>query len=606
MKKLLFLAIALVFSGLSYGQYFNESFDGTTFPPTGWTQTQVAGTGLWTRVTTGVDPTCLPHSGAGMLEYNSYDYLNAASAALISPVIDLTTASANTVLEFWMYRDNGNLTTRDSLSFYINTTASLTGATFLAKYIRIKSLAPVETGLDGWYKYQVPIPVSFNTATNYLIIKSFSAWGNNMFVDDIRILDPVAGNAAPTNITFTGTTATGTTVGWTDNSTNEYSFNLYMSTNPTTGFVPVAYIASTTTGTTGTTYSKTITSLFSSTPYYFRVFSNAGLESSTYLSGSTTTNTGTIAGGVKTVGPTGTYPSLTAAFADITTNGLAGSVELALQSNYVSTVETFPIAVSTAATATKTIKVYPAATGLSITSDNATGTINFNGASYVTFDGRVNATGTTKDLVIANTVKTGYAIKFINDATYNTIKYCSTQGVDTTGIGVINFGTTTGINGTANGNSYNDIDYCDVRDGATTPLNAIFSDGTGGGENKNNTVSNCNIYNFYYNGLFSRGISLAASTAWSILNNSFYQTAVRNPTLATSYSVIYINSGDNHNITGNYIGGSAPLCAGTPFTLNGLTLSHNLFCIRIAASSGVNTNNIQGNTIANMLLVAIR
>ncbi|MCX6231642.1 MAG: T9SS type A sorting domain-containing protein [Bacteroidetes bacterium] len=606
MKKLLTLLIALVFSGLTYGQYLAESFDNVTFPPTGWTQTQVAGTGLWDRVTLGTYPTCNPHSGAAMIRYDSYDYLAAASAAMISPVIDLTTITSSTVLEFWMYRDNGNLTLSDSLSFWINTTASVTGATFLGKYIRIKSQAPVETGLDGWYKYQIPIPMSFNTATNYIILKSYSLYGNSMYIDDIRVLNPAAGNAAPTNMTFTGTSFGGTTVGWTDNSTNEYSFSLYMSTNPTSGFVLIEpYIASTTTSGTGSTYSKTITGLNPTTQYYFRVSANAGLESP-YLTGNTTTTAGTLSG-VKTVGPTGNYASLTAAFADINTNGLSGNIELTLQSTYVSTVETFPIVPSKGATASKTIKVYPLATGLSITSANANGTLNFDGAAYVTFDGRVNATGTTKDLVISNTLNTSSTIKYLNDAIYNNLKYCTIQGVDSTGIGVVNFGTTNGVNGTANGNSYNKIDNCDIRDGATTPLNAIYASGTSGGDNKFDTISNCNIYNFYRSYACNPvGFYLTSgNTSWAILNNSIYQTVPRNPTGAVGYNIILLGAGENHTVAGNYIGGSAPLCGGTPFTLNG-SLANFIYVVRITgATSSTSNNYIQGNTIANISFQSI-
>ena len=609
MKKLFFLLIALTLSGLSYGQYLAESFDNATFPPSGWTQTQVTGTGLWERVTAstpGTDPTCLPHSGAGMAKFNSWDYPAATSAVLISPAINLTTITAGTVLEFWMYRDNGNPTLPDSLSFWINTTASLTGATFLGKYIRLKSQAPIETGLDGWYKYQVPIPISFNTATNYIMLKSFSLYGNNMHVDDIRVQFPAAGNAAPTNMTFTNTTFGGTTVGWTDNSTNEYSFSLYMSTSPTSGFALIdPFIPSTTTSATGSTYSKTITGLSPTTQYYFRVSANAGLESA-YLTGNTTTIAGTLSG-VKTVGPTGNYASLTAAFAAINTSGLSGNIELSLQSTYVSSVETFPIIPSKGATASKTIKVYPLATGLSITSANATGTLNFDGAAYVTFDGRVNATGSSKDLVISNTLNTSSTVKYLNDATYNNLKYCSIQGVDSTGIGVINFGTTVGINGITNGNSYNKIDNCDIRDGVTTPLNAIYASGTSGGENKSDTISNCNIYNFYRSyacnpvGLYVG----SGNTAWAILNNSIYQTVPRNPTGAVGYNVILVGGGDNYTISGNYIGGSAPLCGGTPFTLNGLTIGNFIYCVRITASAGVNPNSIQGNTFANISLQSL-
>ena len=112
-----------------------------------------------------------------------------------------------------------------------------------------------------------------------------------------------------------------------------------------------------------------------------------------------------------------------------TSSGISNSVIFELQSTYVSSVETFPLTISqvTCFSATKTVTIRPAsgATGLSITSANATGTINFDGGDYVIFDGRPGGTGTTSQLSISNTVTTGYAIQFINNATFNSIKYCS-------------------------------------------------------------------------------------------------------------------------------------------------------------------------------------
>src|SRR5215203_3898312 len=47
--------------------------------------------------------------------------------------------------------------------------------------------------------------------------------------------------------------------------------------------------------------------------------------------------------GTRTVGPTGNYASLTAAFADLNLNGVCGTMLLELQAAYASGVETFPI-----------------------------------------------------------------------------------------------------------------------------------------------------------------------------------------------------------------------------------------------------------------------
>ncbi len=164
-----------------------ESFDNATFPPTGWLNFQESGTGLWTRVTVTAYPSGFnPHSGAGMTCFNSYNYSTGTTASLISSVFSLTAGSAK--LGFWMLRDAGYNTTADKVDFMINTTASSTGATLLGTINRAKGLAPVETGADGWYYYEFAIPAGFNTATNYIILKANSQYGNDMYVDDVSVI----------------------------------------------------------------------------------------------------------------------------------------------------------------------------------------------------------------------------------------------------------------------------------------------------------------------------------------------------------------------------------------------------------------------------------
>ena len=96
--------------------------------------------------------------------------------------------------------------------------------------------------------------------------------------------------------------------------------------------------------------------------------------------------------GIKAVGPTGDYASITAAIADIQMQTLGGPLILELQSNYVSTVETFPLVFSnltTTAVNTLTLRPQLGATNLLITSaDTTAATVDLNGAQFVTIDGR--------------------------------------------------------------------------------------------------------------------------------------------------------------------------------------------------------------------------
>src|SRR5262245_33938759 len=76
--------------------------------------------------------------------------------------------------------------------------------------------------------------------------------------------------------------------------------------------------------------------------------------------------------GLKSVGPTGDYTTLTAAIADIQSQGLSGPFTLELQSGYQSSSETFPINFSNlpGSSAANTLTVRPdgGATNLAIVS----------------------------------------------------------------------------------------------------------------------------------------------------------------------------------------------------------------------------------------------
>ena len=140
--------------------------------------------------------------------------------------------------------------------------------------------------------------------------------------------------------------------------------------------------------------------------------------------------------GTKTVGASGDYLNLTSAFAAITTQSLNGNIVLQLAADYpdVLNPETFPIVAPTSSSiGSFTVNVYPTAGGLTITGNSATGILNLSGTKNITIDGRVNAVGTTTDLVIANSdITSGYVVQFANISTANTLRYCSIRGGSTT------------------------------------------------------------------------------------------------------------------------------------------------------------------------------
>ncbi len=282
--------------------------------------------------------------------------------------------------------------------------------------------------------------------------------------------------------------------------------------------------------------------------------------------------------GTKTIGPTGDYASLTAAIADIQAQTLGGALVLELQAAYVSTVETFPLVftnLTTTAARTLTLRPQTGATNLSIsTFNNTRATVDLDGAQFVTIDGRPGGVGTAKQLTIANTNTSGIALRFINESSNNLLQHLTFRGVNTGAFeGTVVFSDTTG----PNGNDNNTITFCDICDGASTPANGIYAEGTGTTTEQNNSgnaITNCNVFNFYRStAVDASGMFITSgNTGWTISGNSFYQTTNRAGVAATVRAIHLSNTSNNsHTVTGNFIGGTAPNAGGTPWTTTGTT-----------------------------------
>jgi hypothetical protein len=178
------LAVSLLasFAGRSQVTY-TESFDGTTFVPTGWTNLLSSGSNSWFRVTAGLYPSQLPHSGAGEARFDSYDYYGGVRS-LITPPFSLATNTAGANMTFWMYRDNGYMGTFDLIDVFYNTAPSISGATLAGTINREISATPTVAS-NGWYQYSLTIPSGVTGTTNYWIFRATSDYGNDIYIDDI-------------------------------------------------------------------------------------------------------------------------------------------------------------------------------------------------------------------------------------------------------------------------------------------------------------------------------------------------------------------------------------------------------------------------------------
>ena len=296
------------------------------------------------------------------------------------------------------------------------------------------------------------------------------------------------------------------------------------------------------------------------------------------------------------------YRTLKDAFDAINAHDLYGNVVLQIVDNTIEygtavLYESGHLGVSSYTSVT----IYPTGPGLTIGRDPSMTDellIDLNGADKVTFDGRVNATGTTADLTISNSITGTDAstIRFINSAQNNTIQYCNIEGSSTNVSGGLLFFSGS-VSGT--GNNGNKIDHNNITGAASgRAFNTIFSSGTALKENSGNSITNNNIYNFLNDSNPSNGIFVSSnSTGWTITGNSFYETTSFAPVTSDAYNIIKVDNsaGDGFDISDNNIGSNAALCGGTAWTKT--NSAGNAFCAIFLNAGTVNTSNIQNNTI---------
>lgn len=370
-----------------------------------------------------------------------------------------------------------------------------------------------------------------------------------------------------------------------------------------------------------------------STAYDFYVYSYNSVcvgqpfyNTTSPLSGTKSTNGCPVFASTIVIDPAGTrvdgslYNSLTDALLDLSGCIILQPTVIQLASNYTAAGEVFPLVLPSiaGASATNTITIRPAvgATNLSISGASALpatlgSVVYLNGGQYWIIDGRPGGTGSTSQLTIENTDATigSAAVRFINGAQFNTLTYCTLRSVNPgVASGTVSFATSTTV-----GNSNNTISFCDIREGGAGTSNVgLSSVGSAGFANDNNTIQSNNIYNFWTPTQNSYGIYISDNTTnWTISGNSIYQTVSRTQTAGAdrNWAGIYISpttasTVTGLNITGNYIGGTAPLCGGTPLTLSDNGTGNIVFRGIFGQVGTASPTSIQGNTIQNIAVTS--
>ena len=270
-----------------------------------------------------------------------------------------------------------------------------------------------------------------------------------------------------------------------------------------------------------------------------------------------------------TVGAGGNYSNLKAAFDAVNSGAVTGVVTIAIISSTSESATASLNASGTGLANYSSVLIYATGSGYSVSGHIDNPLITLNGADNVTIDGRVNAAGTTTDLVFSNT-STGAAasaLRFINSAENNSVRYAVLKASGLSAATSIVYFVSAA---SGNGNDNNIIEYCNLTSaGVNRPMNAVLSYGTAGRENSGNIIRFNALYNFFNDSNSSNGINISGnSTDWKITSNSFYDTASLVCTGNNIYSVIRISTASTHVVSGNFIGGSGPQCTGSPWTMN--------------------------------------
>jgi len=293
----------------------------------------------------------------------------------------------------------------------------------------------------------------------------------------------------------------------------------------------------------------------------------------------------------------GFYPSLASAFNAInlfpqTGNNILVSVSIGTSESFTATLNAGTWA---------SLEIFPATAGVVVRGSNNGPLINLNGADNVTIDGRMNRTGTSIDLTLINLYAGplgASTVQFDNSANNNTVKYCNIKGAGA-GIGPNTRGTIY-FSAAIGGNSFNTIENCIITSATTGRAGySVYSTGQNNNNlNASNNIINNSFADFLNGSIASYGVYLGGNNSgWTITGNSFFETADFVPSSGSSFQVLHIESGEGNIISGNYIGGSKPLCEGTWYKTG---LYDNRFTAINVNGGSVSPTEVQGNIIKNI------
>jgi hypothetical protein len=196
---------------------FTEGFEGSTFPPTNWSQSQQSGTTNWTSKNGNQNTSVSAYAGS----LNAYFYTSSRGSRtqLITPAMDISSVT-NPRLVFWhsQVEWSGD---QDTLGVYYRTTA--TGSwTLLASYAN---------QVTSWTERTIDLPNA--STTYYIAFEATSDYGRGVTIDEFKV-ETTPTCLTPNALAVSSITNDSASLGWTENN----SATSWQIEWDTTGFTP--------------------------------------------------------------------------------------------------------------------------------------------------------------------------------------------------------------------------------------------------------------------------------------------------------------------------------------------------------------------------------
>lgn len=310
---------------------------------------------------------------------------------------------------------------------------------------------------------------------------------------------------------------------------------------------------------------------------------------------------------------TGDYTTLKTCFDAINAGTHQGVIAISMTGSTTETASAVLNASGSGSASYSSIVISPSGGAARTISGSIAGSlITLNGADNITIDG-LNSNGNALTIDNASTSTAAAAVTFSATASNNTLTNCSVLGsaAFSSSSGVIKF--------TGTSSSYVSITNCEIGpSGSNRPSAGIISSTSSSGAT-NITIDNCRFHDIYNTNGGNTDITAAiivgyyfssnvTNSDWSITNNSFYYTSSVNATGGTIIGIYLFTKGTGFTVTGNYYGGSEPLCGGSAMTITGTPYITG-FLWAYGHPSGrtipnTGSNIISGNVISNISITS--